>query len=117
MHDSSTSSPPLDLSAAPEPQEAVNRHGDPLFMSSFARGLLVIRAFTGRGRRRTVSEISRATGLSRAAVRRCLYTLCQLGYAQCERRAYWLLPKVLGISHGAVPAAVTNAREVRTGPR
>ncbi|MBW4051393.1 MAG: helix-turn-helix domain-containing protein [Proteobacteria bacterium] len=95
----------------------MDRHGDPLFMTSFARGLLVIRAFSGPGRRRTVSEISRGTGLSRAAARRCLYTLCQLGYVRCECRAYWLLPKVLGISHGALPATGIGAQEVHSGAR
>ncbi len=115
IHDSRISSVPLDLSEAAQPKEAVDRHGDPLFMTSFARGLLVIGAFSGPRRRRTVSEISRATGLSRAAVRRCLYTLCELGYARCECRAYSLLPKVLGISHGALPAARFAVQEMRRG--
>ncbi|MDE2051753.1 MAG: helix-turn-helix domain-containing protein [Gammaproteobacteria bacterium] len=74
-------------------------------MTSLARGLLVIRAFSGLRRTRSIADISRSTGLSRAAVRRCLYTLCELGYAACEDRTYRLLPKVLGLGHGAVLAA------------
>ena len=74
-------------------------------MTSLARGLLVIRAFSGLRRTRTIADISRITGLSRAAVRRCLYTLCELGYAACEDRMYRLLPKVLSLGHGAVLAA------------
>lgn len=102
IRDATTSSVPLDPVAAAEPAGGVSRRGDPLFMTSLARGLLVIRAFAGLRRRRTIADVSRATGLSRAAVRRCLYTLCELGYARREGRAYWLLPKVLGISHGAL---------------
>lgn len=96
--------PDSSTSSTIAPDHGVNRHGDPLFMTSLARGLLVIGAFSGSRRRRTVAEISRRTGFSRAAVRRCLYTLCELGYAGCKDHAYWLLPKVLGISHGALPA-------------
>jgi IclR family transcriptional regulator, pca regulon regulatory protein len=83
-------------------------------MTSLARGLLVIRAFSGLRRRRTIADISRITGLSRAAVRRCLYTLRELGYAGCEGRMYWLLPKVLSLGHGALIA--TGVAQF-TGPR
>jgi len=69
-------------------------------MTSLARGLLVIRAFSGLRRERTIADISRITGLSRAAVRRCLYTFCELGYAACDGRSYRLLPKVLTLGHG-----------------
>ena len=98
-------------SASDGPDGAVGRRGDPLFMTSLARGLLVIRAFSGPRRRRTIAEISRATGLSRAAVRRCLYTLCELGYAERSNHAYRLLPKVLGISHGVLSAPAPGWRE------
>src|SRR6202049_718886 len=55
--------------------------GDPDFMLSFAKGLAVLEAFGSEIRCPTIAKISSITGLSRAAVRRCLYTLCQLGYA------------------------------------
>jgi hypothetical protein len=56
--------------------EQINQHtGDPNFMTSLARGLAVIQAFSERQRELTVSQISAKTGFSRAAVRRCLYTL------------------------------------------
>jgi IclR family pca regulon transcriptional regulator len=84
-----------------EPDNGANRQGDPQFMTSLARGLLVIRAFAGLRRERTIAQVSRLTGLSRAAVRRCLYTLCELGYARCEGRMYRLLPKVLTLGHDA----------------
>lgn len=91
---------PVPVSAA-EPDSGVNRHGDPQFMTSLARGLLVIRALSGLRRTRSIADVSRVTGLSRAAVRRCLYTLCELGYAACEGRRYRLLPKVLRLGQGA----------------
>ncbi len=55
--------------------------GDPNFMTSLARGLAVIQAFSTRTHQLTISHVSDKTGFSRAAVRRCLYTLAQLGFA------------------------------------
>ena len=55
--------------------------GDPDFMLSFAKGLAVLEAFGSEIECSTIAKISAVTGLSRAAVRRCLYTLSQLGYA------------------------------------
>jgi IclR family pca regulon transcriptional regulator len=46
--------------------------GDPNFMTSLARGLIVIQAFTQQSPQMTISQLSIKTGLSRAAVRRCL---------------------------------------------
>ncbi|MDQ2695489.1 MAG: helix-turn-helix domain-containing protein, partial [Pseudomonadota bacterium] len=48
--------------------------GDPNFMTSLARGLAVIRAFSQQRPRLTIAQISHRTGIPRAAVRRCLYT-------------------------------------------
>jgi IclR family transcriptional regulator, pca regulon regulatory protein len=93
---------PLGRLAAAEPDNGANRHGDPQFMTSLARGLLVIRAFAGSKRERTIAHLSRTTGLSRAAVRRCLYTLCELGYARRSGHTYRLLPKVLTLGQDAV---------------
>ena len=74
--------------------------GDPDFMASFARGLAVIRAFSGGTGRRTIGAIAQSTGLSRAAVRRCLYTLQQLGYVGAdEGRHYALRPKILALGY------------------
>jgi IclR family pca regulon transcriptional regulator len=52
--------------------------GDPNFMTSLARGLIVIQAFSQATPQMTISQLSIKTGLSRAAVRRCLYTLTKL---------------------------------------
>src|SRR6202008_3517028 len=60
--------------------------GDPNFMASLARGLAVIRAFTQQPRQLTIAQLSQRTAIPRAAVRRCLYTLCALGYVAGEGR-------------------------------
>src|SRR4030095_6006592 len=84
---------------------ALFRAGDPDFMTSLARGLHVIRAFTGFARRLTLAEGSRATGLTRAVVRRCLYTLRELGYAGTDGRTFFLLPKVLNLGYAYLSTA------------
>lgn len=74
--------------------------GDPNFMTSLARGLAVVQAFSQQTRQMTISQISVRTGLSRAAVRRCLYTLTKLGFAGAEDgQRYSLRPKMLTLSH------------------
>jgi IclR family pca regulon transcriptional regulator len=83
--------------------------GDPDFMASLARGLTVIRAFSEFRRNLTISQISQSTGISRAAVRRCLYTLSVLGYVAEDNRRFSLRPQVLTLGHSylsSTPLAV-----------
>ena len=77
--------------------------GDPNFMMSLARGLLVVQAFTQKKRQLTISQLSTKTGLSRAAVRRCLYTLAQLGFAGSEDgRHFYLGPRILALGYSYI---------------
>jgi IclR family transcriptional regulator, pca regulon regulatory protein len=77
--------------------------GDPNFMTSLARGLAVIQAFSQRQRELTVSQISAKTSFSRAAVRRCLYTLAKLGFAATDdSRHFHLRPRVLALGHSYI---------------
>ncbi|MGB2639512.1 MAG: IclR family transcriptional regulator C-terminal domain-containing protein [Candidatus Acidiferrum sp.] len=87
--------------AGPAP---IDEHsGDPNFMTSLARGLAVIQAFSHRQRELTVSQISAKTGFSRAAVRRCLYTLSKLGFAAtADSRHFHLRPRVLTLGHSYI---------------
>jgi len=64
------------------PAERLDRwNGDPSFMLSLARGLLVLRAVAeSSGTALSNRDLCDRTGLSRAALRRCLYTLEALGY-------------------------------------
>lgn len=74
--------------------------GDPNFMMSLARGLVVIQAFSHRKHQSTISQLSAETGLSRAAVRRCLYTLSKLGFAGSnDSRHFFLSPRILTLGH------------------
>ena len=68
-------------------------------MTSLARGLAVLRAFSDQRRSLTIAQISHKTGIPRAAVRRCLHTLKQLGYADSESNNFSLKPKVLTLGY------------------
>jgi IclR family pca regulon transcriptional regulator len=97
--DSNTSGGPL-LTMSPQIDGS---SGDPNFMTSLARGLAVIQAFSQRQRELTVSQISAKTGFSRAAVRRCLYTLAKLGFAATDdSRHFHLRPRVLALGHSYI---------------
>lgn len=77
--------------------------GDPNFMSSLARGLEVIQAFSQQRRSLSISQISQKTGIPRAAVRRCLYTLEKLGFVYLEEnKSYALRPRILALGHGYI---------------
>jgi IclR family transcriptional regulator, pca regulon regulatory protein len=74
--------------------------GDPSFMTSLARGLTVIEAFSGNRHQPTTAVLSSQTGLSRAAVRRCLYTLKRLGFVDSDdERHFYLRPSVLSLGY------------------
>ena len=95
---------PQSLPAADEAPTAAREieayAGDPNFMMTLARGLAVVRAFTQQRRRPTIAQLSMKTGIPRAAVRRCLYTLSQLGYvASDDGRSFALRPRVLALGH------------------
>jgi len=77
--------------------------GDPNFMTSLARGLAVIQAFAEPRQRLTISHLSSKTGLSRAAVRRCLYTLTKLGLTGCDDTFHFFLrPRVLALGYSYI---------------
>lgn len=65
------------------------------FVRSLERGLAVIGAFEGSGSGLTTSEVAASVGLTRAAARRFLLTLVELGYVRLENRVYRLTPRVL----------------------
>ena len=84
--------------------------GDPNFMTSLARGLAVIKAFTEQRRKLTIAQVSQRTGIPRAAARRCLYTLERMGYVDSATHTYALRPKILALGHAylsSTPLAVS----------
>lgn len=90
--------------------EEIEALTDPSFMTSLARGLAVVRAFSDQRRSLTIAQISHRTGIPRAAVRRCLYTLKQLGYADSEANNFYLKPKILTLGYSylsSTPLAIS----------
>ncbi|GII85501.1 IclR family transcriptional regulator [Sphaerisporangium siamense] len=69
------------------------------YVQSLARGLAVIRAFDVSNPELTLSEVARATGLTRAAARRFLLTLVSLGYVRTDGRLFALSPRVLELGY------------------
>ncbi len=83
----------------PSIAEQIDAMTDPSFMTSLARGLAVLRAFSDARKPQTIANISQQTGIPRAAVRRCLHTLKQLGYVDAELNNFSLRPKVLTLGY------------------
>lgn len=69
------------------------------FVQSLDRGLAVIRAFGPDRERLSLSQVARATGLTRAAARRFLLTLVKLGYVRSDGREFSLRPRVLELGY------------------
>ena len=83
--------------APPEPDGTPARSPD--FVQSLERGLAVIRAFGPEQSELTLSEVARITGLTRAAARRFLLTLAQLGYVRSDGRVFSLRPRILELGY------------------
>lgn len=104
------SAPPRDRGLAHELMQQIQENqGDPDFMTSLGRGLAVLSVFSQHPREVTMSQISSDTGISRAAVRRVLYTLEKLGYVGEQGRGYVLLPRVLGMGGAYVASSSMTA--------
>lgn len=73
-------------------------------ISSLAKGLRVLEAFSADHPRRSIAEVAEATGLDRATARRCLLTLHTSGYADYDGKFFTLTPRVLRLGVGALAA-------------
>lgn len=69
------------------------------FVQSLERGLAVITTFDREHPQMTLSEVAERTGLTRAAARRFLITLRELGYVREEGRRFSLKPKALDLGY------------------
>jgi IclR family transcriptional regulator, pca regulon regulatory protein len=78
------------------------------FVQSLSRGLDVIKAFGPERPEMTLSEVARATGLTRAAARRFLLTLAELGYVRNDGREFSLRPKVLELGYAYLSGLSLN---------
>jgi IclR family transcriptional regulator, pca regulon regulatory protein len=72
------------------------------FIQSLERGLAVLRAFSADRPAMTLSEVARATDLTRATARRLLLTFEALGYMRSDGRLFELTPKVLDLGYAYV---------------
>jgi IclR family pca regulon transcriptional regulator len=69
------------------------------FVQSLERGLAVIRAFGEDAPEMTMSEVAGRAKLTRAAARRFLLTLTDLGYVRTDGRRFALSPRVLELGY------------------
>ncbi|MEU7871593.1 IclR family transcriptional regulator C-terminal domain-containing protein [Dactylosporangium sp. NPDC049140] len=69
------------------------------FVQSLERGLAVIRAFDATRPELTLSEVAALTDMTRAAARRFLLTLAELGYVRSDGRQFSLTPRVLELGY------------------
>ena len=80
------------------------RGRNPDYVQSLERGLAVIKAFGADAPELRLSDVARATGLTRAAARRFLLTLVRLGYVRQEGAAFSLRPRVLELGYAYLSA-------------
>ena len=76
------------------PEERQSHH-----VQSLARGLSVITAFGPDTPELSLSDVARATGLTRAAARRFLLTLVDLGHVRQDGKLFRLTPRVLTLGY------------------
>jgi len=69
------------------------------YVQSLARGLSVISAFGPDTPELSLSDVARATGLTRAAARRFLLTLVDLGHVRQDGKLFRLTPRVLTLGY------------------
>jgi len=65
------------------------------FVESLDKGFRVVRAFDAAHASMTLSEVAERTGLTRAAARRFLHTLAELGYASFDGKRFTLTARIL----------------------
>lgn len=69
------------------------------YVQSLERGLSVITAFGPDSPQMTLSDVARAAALTRAAARRFLLTLVDLGYVRTDGKLFELTPRVLDLGY------------------
>jgi len=77
------------------------------YVSSLARGLEILRAFSRTRKKMTLSEVAAETGITRAAARRFLLTLVREGYAVADGKLFDLTPQVLELGFSVLSSMGT----------
>lgn len=75
------------------------------FVKSLAKALMIFECFDDQNTHMTLTEVSKKTNVTRAAARRFLLTLVDMGYATHWNRKFSLTSKVLSLSQGFQPHA------------
>lgn len=91
--------PPATVSDEPADDSARDNRD---YVSSLARGLEILRAFSRTRKRMTLSEVAAETGMTRAAARRFLLTLVREGYAETDGKLFDLTPQVLELGFSVI---------------
>jgi IclR family transcriptional regulator, pca regulon regulatory protein len=81
----------MTMVTAPQPDDGHDKE----FMTTLAKGLVVLSAFGKQRPAMTLSDAAAIANLSRATARRILRTLAKLGYVAQDGRAFSLTPRVL----------------------
>ena len=74
-------------------------------VQSFERGLAVIRAFSDSDGQLTLSEVAERANVTRAAARRFLLTLIELGYMHSDGKVFTLRPTILELGNAYLSSA------------
>jgi IclR family transcriptional regulator, pca regulon regulatory protein len=75
------------------------------FSQSLARGLVVARAFDRESPRMRSIDVAAKTGLTRAAARRYLLTLKELGYLGADGDWFYPMPRILELGYSFISSA------------
>ncbi|PPE64887.1 IclR family transcriptional regulator [Caldimonas caldifontis] len=92
----------MSLTAMSGPEFQVQKRD---FIAGLEKGLAVIEAFDQDQSRLSMTEVAQRTGLTRAAARRYLLTLTQLGYVAYDGRMFSITPKVLRLGQSYIHSA------------
>ena len=85
-------------------------HAD--YVAGLAKGLAVLESFDTERQRLNATQAAQRAGLTRAAARRHLLTLAELGYLESRDGHFWLSPRVLRLA-GAYLASARLPRVVQ----
>lgn len=69
------------------------------FLTTFAKGLNVIRSFEPNSMSMTLTEVAKKNDLSRASARRFLLTMLKLGYVETDGNRFSLTAKILELGY------------------
>ncbi len=89
----------------PVPTEAIGAIQPADFIEGLAKGLRVLESFDTERQRLNATLAAQRAGITRAAARRHLLTLCHLGYLHTDGRYFWLSAKVLRFSGSYLASA------------